>query len=101
MGGNGQVTVDGVGQLNYQRAIDIARNTEGELDSNVKQYLEDAIATIWSNIQAQPETYVLTKDEFPVFNYYRKRFDDDPIAEQAVDRYWRNTEQQPSSSRRR
>ena len=98
MGGNGQATVDGVGQLTYQRAIDIARNTEGALDPNVNAYLEAAIRDIWARIEANPTTYILTRDEFPVFNYYRQRFDT-TIAEQAVDRYWRNTGQ-PRPGRR-
>lgn len=90
MGGNNAASVDGVGVLNYQRAIDIARNTEGELDPHVSSYLEDAVRDIWSNINAYPESYVLTKDEFAVFNYFRHRFEGD-LAEQAVDRYWRST----------
>ena len=94
MGGNGQINVDGVGTLTYQRAIDIARNTEGDLDTNVAAYLETALTDIWSRIQANPTTYILTRDEFSVFNFYRQRFSG-PVAEQAIDRYWRNTGQEP------
>ncbi|KAK4549741.1 hypothetical protein LTR36_005042 [Oleoguttula mirabilis] len=74
MGGN-TTNVDGVGSLNYQRAIDIARNTEGDLDPTVDEYLERAVSDIWERIQGQPETYVLTKDEFAVFNFYIRRFE--------------------------
>lgn len=92
MGGNGNSNsgVDGVGQLTYQRAIDIARNTEGDLDPSVTSYLEHAIAEITNRLNSQPDTYVLSKDEFAVFNYYRQRFSGD-VAERAVDRYWRST----------
>lgn len=92
MGGNGNSNsgVDGIGQLTYQRAIDIARNTEGDLDPSVTSYLEDAIAEITNRLNSQPDTYVLSKDEFAVFNYYRQRFSGD-VAERAVDRYWRST----------
>jgi len=90
MGGNNTANVDGVGALNYQRAIDIARNTEGDLDPSVSEYLDNAIQEIWNSIIAYPDTYVLTKDEFAVFNYYRGRFEGD-LAERAVDRYWRST----------
>lgn len=100
MGGNGPVNVDGVGALTYQRAIDIARNTEGDLDPNVSTYLEGALIDIWNRINENPDTYVLTRDEFPVFNYYRHRFKDSIVAEQAVDRYWRNTSDAPPSQRR-
>jgi hypothetical protein len=68
--------VEGIGQLTYQRAIDIARNTEGDLDPNVTAYL--------------PDSYLLSKDEFAVFNYFRQRFQGE-VAERAVDRYWRST----------
>lgn len=100
MGGNGHVNVDGVGTLTYQRAIDIARNTEGDLDPNVSAYLETALADIWARIQANPTTYVLTRDEFPVFNFFRQRFPG-AVSEQAIDRYWRNTGQDAQAQARR
>lgn len=83
-------TSDGVGQLTYQRAIDIARNTEGDLDPSVTAYLEDAVTGISNNLDSYPDSYVLSKDEFAVFNYFRHRFAGD-VAERAVDRYWRST----------
>ena len=93
MSSAGQANIDGIGLLTYQRAIDIARNTEGDLHSGINLYLEGAIRDIWARIEANPTTYTLTRDEFPVFNFYRTRFDT-AIAEQAIDRYWRNTGQQ-------
>ena len=89
MGGNNNV--DGVGTLNYQRAIDIARNTEGELDPTVNDFLERAVGDIWRRIQAQPDRYILNKDEFAVFNFYMRRFSGRLEAEQAVARYWQHT----------
>jgi len=79
---------NGLGPLNYQRAIDIARNTEGDLDPAVAAYLEDALQQIWDRITSQPDSHVLTRDEFAIFNFYRRRFDDSPVAERAVARYW-------------
>lgn len=98
MGGSNGNNVDGVGALNYQRAIDIARNTEGELDPTVNEYLERALSDIWGRIQAQPETYVLTKDEFAVFNFFILRFDGLSQAEHAVARYWQNA-REPAATR--
>lgn len=105
MGGNNPTSssgVDGVGQLTYQRAIDIARNTEGDLDPSVTTYLEEAVTEISNKLNSYPDSYVLSKDEFAVFNYYRQRFSGD-IAERAVDRYWRSThagdEQQQQAGR--
>ena len=94
----GETNVDGVGILTYQRALDLARNAEGDLDPNVSQYLEKALDDIWANITAQPESYVLSKDEFAVFNFYAQRFEGQPIAQQAIDRYWRHASE-PSATR--
>lgn len=99
MGGNITDNSDGVGVLTHQRAVDIARNTEGELDPTVAAYLDQAARDIWGSIRSQPDTYLLTKDEFAVFNLYRGRFQGD-TAEQAVDRYWRATQAQERSNRR-
>ena len=99
MSGNGRSTVDGVGTLTYQRAIDIARNTEGDLDPSVNAYLEGAIADIWKRVNENRDNCILTKDEFAVFNYYIRRFDGQPVAEQAIARYWRNAAEQPSQRR--
>ncbi|KAM0722932.1 hypothetical protein Q7P37_001130 [Cladosporium fusiforme] len=82
--------VDGVGQLTFQRAIDIARNAEGDLDPSVTTFLEEAITEISEKLDSDPDSYILSKDEFAVFNYYRHRFSGD-VAERAVDRYWRST----------
>jgi hypothetical protein len=84
------VGVDGIGQLTYQRAIDIARNTEGDLDASVTAYLEEAVTEINNNLESYPDSYLLSKDEFAVFNYFRSRFQGE-LAERAVDRYWRST----------
>lgn len=88
--GTGETNVDGVGILTYQRALDLARNAEGELDPNVSRYLENALNDIWTKVTTQPETYVLSRDEFAVFNFYAQRFEGQPVAQQAIDRYWRS-----------
>lgn len=98
MGGS-TTNVDGVGALSPQRAVDIARNTEGELDPNVKDYLENVLRDIWSRVQLHPDSYILTKDEFAVFNFYRQRFGDAPEAQAAVSRYWQHTQAEPAISR--
>lgn len=96
--GTGETNVDGVGILTYQRALDLARNAEGDLDPNVSQYLEKALDDIWANITAQPDSYVLSKDEFAVFNFYAQRFEGQSAAQRAIDRYWRSASE-PSTTR--
>lgn len=96
MGANTNVNVDGIGVLNYQRAVDIARNTEGDLDPAVSAYLETALSEIWSRITMEPENYIMSKDEFAVFNFYRGRFEENEVAEAAVARYWAHTFENPA-----
>lgn len=97
--GNGRTDVEGVGILTYQRAIDIARNTEGELDPSVRNYLEGALTAIWNRVSLEPDTYLLSKDEFAVFNFFIRRFDGIEVAERAVARYWQNTRQATGAQR--
>lgn len=80
---------DGIAGLTYQRALDIARNTEGTLNPEVAAYLDQACVDISNRINAEPDSYILTKDEFAVFNFYRSRFSG-VVAEAAVERFWRN-----------
>ena len=91
--------VDNAGNLTYQRAVDIARNTEGDLDPSVQSYLDGALNEIWNRINLQPDSYILTSDEFAVFNFFRLRFQGNSVAEQAVARYWRNIEEPRSAQR--
>lgn len=98
MGANTNTAIDGIGVLNYQRAIDIARNTEGELDPTVSAYLEGAVTDIWARINLDCDSYIMTKDEFAVFNFYRARFQDNDVAERAVARYWNNTHDEAGTS---
>jgi len=90
MGGNGS---SGSNQLTVKRALEIARNGEDRaLDPAVSAVLERAISDIWRRIQAQPETYILSKDEFAVFNYFRGRVHNSEVARRAVGRFWDNFE---------
>ncbi|GAB7356323.1 hypothetical protein MBLNU459_g7118t3 [Dothideomycetes sp. NU459] len=77
-----------VDDLNIQRALDIARNTEGEIDPAVAQYLDKQLSELWNRLQARPEDYVLTKDEFAVFNFNIRRFEGSEVAEKAIARFW-------------
>ena len=92
MDGQGEATVPGIGTLTYQRAVDIARNTEGDLDPAVNNYLEQAMDAIWQRVISDPDNYVFTRDEFAVFNCFHERFEGQVIAQQAVYRYWRSQE---------
>lgn len=71
------------------QALEIARDSpEGAADPTVKEILEAALVEIWGKISAQPTTYVMTRDEFAVFNYFQQRFDGQQLAVEARRRYW-------------
>ncbi|KAL8828950.1 MAG: hypothetical protein Q9191_002298 [Dirinaria sp. TL-2023a] len=76
-------------QLTPMRALEIVRNNEeGQVHPSVTAVLEKAVAEIWRKIQAQPTSYTMSRDEFAVFNFYRNRFKDSQVAQQAVARFW-------------
>ncbi|KAI9811597.1 MAG: hypothetical protein M1827_005346 [Pycnora praestabilis] len=91
MGGNRSSGSASTDLLTVTRALEIARNSEeGAVDPTVSALLERTITEIWQRIHAQPDTYVLSKEEFAVFNYFRGlgRFPDSAVAQNAVRRFW-------------
>ena len=79
------------GQLTVAEALGVVRNNEeGQVHPAVTAVLEKAVGDVWRRIQAQPSNYVMSRDEFAVFNYHRNRFKDSPVAQQAVSRFWTN-----------
>ena len=76
-------------------ALEIARDnpmTYRETHPRAWDILEKEISRIWRQIEANPNTYVMTPDEFSVFNLFRHRFtsneDTAPLAVDATARYW-------------
>ncbi|CAD0089237.1 unnamed protein product [Aureobasidium vineae] len=89
--------IDITGVLDIQRALDIARNTEGDLDRSVAKYLEEQLAGVWSRLESRPDSYVLNKDEFAIFNYFVGRYQDSQVAEKAIARFWSSYQDNSSS----
>ena len=78
-------------QISTPQALELVRNNEaGEVHPVVHNILEEAILTLWQKIQAYPDSYVMAKDEFAVFNYFRARFRGSEVARRAVGRFWNN-----------
>lgn len=70
-------------------ALEIARDTEeGINNETVRNLLERAIARIWDKLLEQPDSYILGKDEFAVFNFFQNRFVGNEIAIAARKRFW-------------
>jgi hypothetical protein len=72
-----------------RQALERARNCEdGSVDAQTTALLEAAITELWTRIQRDPDTYVLTRDEFALFNYFLERYRGSIVAQQAVARFW-------------
>ncbi|CCU78407.1 peptide-N4-(N-acetyl-beta-glucosaminyl)asparagineamidase A, partial [Blumeria hordei DH14] len=70
-------------------ALERARNcAECAQDNAVVDFLESALHTIWAKIQSQPNSYVMSRDEFAIFNYFQSRFQGQQIAIDARKRFW-------------
>jgi hypothetical protein len=77
------------------QALEIARDSpEGARDPAVVNILETALTDIWRKIEAHPTSYVMTRDEFAVFNYFQDRFAGQELATAARKRYWDRLELQ-------
>ncbi|THW25689.1 hypothetical protein D6D23_04108 [Aureobasidium pullulans] len=85
------------GVLDIQRALDIARNTEGDLDHSVAKYLEEQLAGVWNRLESRPDSYVLSKDEFAIFNFFIGRYQESTVAEKAIARFWSSYQDNGSS----
>lgn len=94
MGEHASETTDGangVDEMTLQSALYTARTEEGDLriiPPAVIRYLEDAVAEIWSLLLAEPDSYIMTKDEFAVFNYFVQRYTGSDVAEKGIARFW-------------
>jgi hypothetical protein len=79
-------------QATIQRAIITAQNaTNDNLDQQTKDILTLAVRALWSRIQAQPDSYLLTNLEVRVFNYHQALFRGNDLARRTLARYWENT----------
>jgi hypothetical protein len=77
------------GHISVAQALEIARDSpEGAQDPAVVRTLETALSEIWTKIQTQPTSYIMTRDEFAVFNYFQVRFEGQDLATSARKRYW-------------
>ncbi|KAF5620649.1 peptide-N4-(n-acetyl-beta-glucosaminyl)asparagine amidase A [Fusarium tjaetaba] len=77
------------------QALEIARESpDGSSDPTISKILESALKRIWFKVEMQPDSYVMTRDEFAVFNFFQDRFINSVHTKKAVDarkRYWDNT----------
>lgn len=92
------LSMGGPGQASYHhsqdaaavaQALEIARESpDGAQDPTVSKILEYALSNIWGKVQANPDSYVMSRDEFAVFNFFQHRFKGNKMAVGARKRYW-------------
>jgi hypothetical protein len=86
-----QTAVDPVSLAAVAEALEIARESpDGEQDPTIRKILDDELARIWAKVEAQPTSYVMTREEFGVFNFFQHRFKNNEKAIAARRRYWDN-----------
>ncbi|KAF5611875.1 uncharacterized protein FSUBG_1902 [Fusarium subglutinans] len=72
------------------QSLEIARESpDGASYPSIREILESALEEIWTKVQDQPDSYIMTRDEFAVFNFFQHRFAGDKMAMTARKRYWR------------
>jgi len=85
--------------ITVAQALEYARDSEeGARDSTVGYVLQTAVQCIWDRIQAEPSSYVLTREEFAVFNYFQDQYQNQ-LAAAARKRYWDQARQVVEISR--
>ncbi|KAI1425643.1 hypothetical protein F5Y12DRAFT_352486 [Xylaria sp. FL1777] len=80
------------------QALEIARDSpEAAGHGAIRDLLESALAGIWNRVLADESRYVMSRDEFAIFNFFQDRFRNNPLAMTARKRYWDNLNVSPSS----
>lgn len=79
---------------NIARNLQLVRNSDAsQVPESAIVALENALSQIWALLRAYPDTYLMSDDEFAVFNFYRSRYEqgqDAIINKDATARYWDN-----------
>ena len=69
-------------------ALELARDSsDGVQDPAVGKILEQALSLILAKTQEQPKSYVMTRNEFAIFNFFQHRFTSNTIAVMSRKRY--------------
>ena len=73
--------------LTVTEALEIAK-ANNNVPAAVTQKLESTNTKVWRKIKADPDEYVMDKDEYAVLNYYQERYKNEPLYKPAVARFW-------------
>jgi hypothetical protein len=71
-----------------QKAIDAVRDSDSPDQRHVR-IVEEELVRIWRRIKDKPDSYVMSRLEFAIFNAYRQRPEyRNSTAQRAVERFW-------------
>ncbi|KAI2640182.1 hypothetical protein GGS21DRAFT_505579 [Xylaria nigripes] len=71
------------------QALVTARDFPEVMESQpIRDMLESALAGIWSRVLANENGYIMSRDEFAIFNFFQDRFRNNTVAMNARKRYW-------------
>ena len=75
--------------LTVPEALNIVNQHQHDgIEPAVTSFLARKADEIWQRIQAQPSTYILTREEFTVYAYCREAFGNNEVIQQAIRRFW-------------
>lgn len=79
-------------QMSIKDALQIAKNSTQTTPTTIQanQRLEGAKIDILRSLQAQPNSYVMSREQFSVLNYFHERYKSNELVTQAIARFWRN-----------
>ncbi|KAF5663479.1 peptide-N4-(n-acetyl-beta-glucosaminyl)asparagine amidase [Fusarium heterosporum] len=76
---------------NVAVALEVARESpDGVSDPTLRKLLEATVARTWHKVLVKPD-YIMTREEFAVFNFFQHCFIGNTDAMSARKRYWDNT----------
>jgi len=69
------------------------KKAKGAEDSHeVSIFLEGELQSVYRRIEAQPDRYIMSKEEYSVLNYFKDRWGNNHLCQQAVFRFWKEYE---------
>ncbi len=75
-------------------ALRLVRDSDaGEASASARATIEAAMIGLWQRLTANAD-YLMTRDEFALFTYFRARYSqgsNDIVAKRAISRYWNNS----------
>jgi len=85
--------------MSIRKALEIARESDGAVDLSIANFLYNSVRALWARLEAAPESYLMSSDEFALFTYYSQSYTNKGVAESAVRRFWDNYYRAQTSSR--